>query len=320
MNAFELANDGLKCIPSLWFPDGNIIIQADATCYRLYQGILAQQSAYFGRILAPGEAEKLPVVDGCRLVRLEDGVQDVTPFLKALFDSSFFEAPGTPTTLTLISHVLRLSLKYEVPFLTRRCLSHFDSAYPTTLAGWRKRERIRTIPPVDNTPFAVLLLSLELPIPWILPAIYYCLCTHPLMKTLNGVTWEGQQLDLIWPQIKTCVAGRSKLIHTQFRYAVQFVSEGDVAEEEGRCETPHFCRGIRKHALDLIVDWETMGYFDLVDENSQMFKGLCAECRKGFLGFFARTTKEMWDKLPGLFGLPAWKELEEMRIRTISRS
>lgn len=277
----------------------------------------------------------------------------------------YFEAPSTVTHLTILSSILRLSIKYRVPYLRARTLAHFDSAYPTTFPGWQLRERIRTIPPLQNTPFAILAFSAtHVPIPWVLPAIYYCLCTHPLNKTLDGVTWEGRDVQLGWEEIARCASGRAKLLCLQMRNVVRLLVEaedmtllerweegrkGDVvgaaaangtAESSGggtssnetaaasgpttdithvpvhskrKCTDPKSCRALRQSLVDLVTGWGTIGYFDLEDENADIYKDLCGPCMGHFRSWFRRTAEEMWRDLPALFGLPDWEVLNEWK-------
>ena len=57
-----------------------------------------------------------------------------------------------------------------------------------------------------------------------------------------------------------------------------------------------------------------MGHLDLLSDTPEVYEGLCEGCHEELIRFSERTEKEMWDRLPELFGLPAWKDLEEMRL------
>jgi len=306
--------DSINHVHELWFQDGNVVFQAESNIYRLYRGILIKRSEFFKSVLSSDTITTIPQYNGCPFIRLDDSSKDATIFFKAIFDSSFFEAPGTETSLSIISSVLRLSIKYQTPYLIHRCILHFHTAYPTSLPSWAKRESIRTIPPLDNTPFAILLLSVEIKIiPWILPSIYYCLSTHPLSDTLNPVQWEGNLIQLGWEQIKTFAIGRSKLMHQQMRYAVEYLMEG---EDNLACEDKGECQSIRRKVVDEIVGWGWMG--DWVEEIPTYFQGLCNPCTKGFHEFYDRSTKEWWSNLPGFFGLPEWDELERLKREALA--
>jgi hypothetical protein len=78
-------------IPELYFPDGNIILEAGMTHYRVSRGILAARSPVFNEVLSlpqPKQGVGGGQVDGCDVVHLfGDDPQEVTYFLRAIYDS-----------------------------------------------------------------------------------------------------------------------------------------------------------------------------------------------------------------------------------------
>lgn len=74
----------------LWFEDGNLILQAEHTLFRIYRGLLCARSSVFGDMFAfPPPAEgNHSSLDGCPIVPTYDSAHDLTVFLKALLDSS----------------------------------------------------------------------------------------------------------------------------------------------------------------------------------------------------------------------------------------
>lgn len=73
-------------VQELWFEDGNIVIQAGNSLYRVYRGVLATHSSVFKDMLSFPQPPDSELVEGCPIVRLPDSDREVTPFLKALFD------------------------------------------------------------------------------------------------------------------------------------------------------------------------------------------------------------------------------------------
>ena len=78
--------DNPRRMESLWFEDGNIIIQAGSIQYRVYRGILAKHSPVFKDMLAFPQPPDSELFDGCPVVRLPDPEVEVTLFLRALYD------------------------------------------------------------------------------------------------------------------------------------------------------------------------------------------------------------------------------------------
>lgn len=93
--------------PELWFSDGSIVLQvrlllcpsvspthinykAESTQFRVYRGILTANSPLFADLFSvPQPLENTNLVEGCTVIILQDSVQDLTYFLKALHDSRY---------------------------------------------------------------------------------------------------------------------------------------------------------------------------------------------------------------------------------------
>jgi hypothetical protein len=72
---------------TLWFEDGNLILEADATQFRVYHGVLVKQSSVFRDMLSIPQPSEQDLVEGVPLVRLHDSSEEVTHFLSALYDT-----------------------------------------------------------------------------------------------------------------------------------------------------------------------------------------------------------------------------------------
>lgn len=76
----------------LWWEDGNIIIEAETTRFRVYKGHLATHSEFFNELFLvpqppiPDEGE---IVDGCPVVRVSDSAEDWEYILRALLERRF---------------------------------------------------------------------------------------------------------------------------------------------------------------------------------------------------------------------------------------
>jgi hypothetical protein len=70
-----------------WYDDGNIIIQAESTLFKVYRGILAQNSTVFEDMLVlPQPIVGDDVIEGCPVVRLMDTAENWSHVLKAICD------------------------------------------------------------------------------------------------------------------------------------------------------------------------------------------------------------------------------------------
>lgn len=75
-------------VEELWFSDGNLIVQAETSLFRVYGAFLAARSSVFKDMLSFPQPADAEMVEGCPVVRLHDSADDVTCFFKAIFDSS----------------------------------------------------------------------------------------------------------------------------------------------------------------------------------------------------------------------------------------
>lgn len=67
-----------------WFEDGNVILQAGNSRFKVYQGILSSRSPIFRDMFVLGSMDE--AVDSCPVEHLSDTAQDVRNVLKAIFD------------------------------------------------------------------------------------------------------------------------------------------------------------------------------------------------------------------------------------------
>ena len=79
--------DALTRVQELWFEDGNLIIQAGNSQFRVYRGVLAARSSVFRDMLSFPQPPESELVEGCPVVLLHDSGAEVAVFLRAIFDS-----------------------------------------------------------------------------------------------------------------------------------------------------------------------------------------------------------------------------------------
>ncbi|KAJ7232029.1 hypothetical protein B0H12DRAFT_1076979 [Mycena haematopus] len=230
-------------VEELWFEDGNLVVQAEQSLFRVYRAILAARSSVFNDMLGltqPPDAE------------LTDSAEDVTCFFRAIFDSSFFEPYPCKVSFEDALSITRLSHKYAVDYLFRRALVHLSHDFPTTLSAHDMGSETcstnfgdiivdgNLIPPTA----AVIQLARQVNALWLLPMAFYLIASTDA-KTI----------------------GHSFAAKLGLENFIRFLLTG------------------RLH-------WKTK---------------LCL--RKAH----DEARQPIWDKLPGICGLPSWPELEKMK-------
>lgn len=78
------ARTATKRCQEFWLDDGNIILIAQDTAFRLYRQLLASQSKVFADMLVASQADTNDTMENCPVVRLSDSPQDLTHLLRAL--------------------------------------------------------------------------------------------------------------------------------------------------------------------------------------------------------------------------------------------
>jgi hypothetical protein len=87
--------DDLEHSSEVWFEDGNVIIQAETTLFRVHRGLLSAQSQVLRELLTSLRDSKLltTVSDGCPVLWLSDSATDMMHFLKAMMDRRYVFLP-----------------------------------------------------------------------------------------------------------------------------------------------------------------------------------------------------------------------------------
>ncbi|KAF9460211.1 hypothetical protein BDZ94DRAFT_1300085 [Collybia nuda] len=152
-----------------WLRDGSIVLSVQDTLFKVHQTILANHSEVFADLFsvpqpqlqipgeggsgdrdgggdvvgATGRVEGRDIVDGCVVVHLYDSSDDFVDLLRAIYYPSHFDnlAPNADldTLLTFIAGILRLSTKYLIRELRKRCIALLTSRFPTTYQEYLTR-------------------------------------------------------------------------------------------------------------------------------------------------------------------------------------
>ena len=72
----------------LWFDDGNIILIAQQTGFRIFRGLLAAQSTVFADMFAAASSQPDETLDGCPVAQLTDSHLDLAHLLRILLPAS----------------------------------------------------------------------------------------------------------------------------------------------------------------------------------------------------------------------------------------
>ncbi|KAK7062366.1 BTB domain-containing protein, partial [Favolaschia claudopus] len=311
------AQPELKRVEDLWFSDATLILRAQNSLFRVHSGILAARSSVFRDMIAfpqPPQAEGRPIdtVDGHPVVLLHDSATEAEVFLRAIFDSGFFERPPAPVDFYAVIGVMRLLHKYDVPYLFRRALSHLDSMYPSELDAFMEvhnEEVDQHVEFEDNdpiVPLTALRAAAEVGATWLIPAAGY-----RFAYSREGLDSTMNQLQI--HELKTYL-----MAYAEFVRATATIQQLLRNLPLPMCDSGGLCLISVSKAHDILESWRRARQdcdplmpfiFDLLGSRT----GLCMFCSPFALGQFKVARQIFWDNLPLLFGLPGWEDLKKMK-------
>ncbi|KAF7368556.1 BTB domain-containing protein [Mycena venus] len=325
MTAEAGPSSGLTRVPDLWFTDGSLIVRAENTISRVSGAVLAARSSVFQDMLSfpqPGSPTTLEAetFDGVPIVELQDLAAEVEPFLRAIFDSSFFMPPPSAPQLSDILAIVRLSNKYDIQYLFRRAISHLAKTYPTELPPFL--EHLNHYPTgfesLKSTPDAhlqVLRVLHEVNALWLLPAAY-----ARAAKCLPARLFSAAS----WPLLPEPIKLKLHLAHAhQARHIITIVHAVGGEPDTDTCVAPASCPleilSVVTALLEQVgqVDME-FNFFDVKDIFlpsvwEDLGAPMCARCMAHRAQAVEGSMRTVWEALPGNLGLPPWEELKKMR-------
>ena len=73
----------------IWFEDGNVVLQAQSTQFRVHRGVLSANSAIFADLFTIPQPASEELVDGCPVVQLSDSAEDLCHILEAIYNRKY---------------------------------------------------------------------------------------------------------------------------------------------------------------------------------------------------------------------------------------
>ncbi|KAJ7605685.1 hypothetical protein DFH06DRAFT_1020064 [Mycena polygramma] len=302
----ESLDDRPTRVEDLWFQDHGLIVQAGNRLFRVSSATLAARSSIFRDMLSIPQPESQPLIDGCPVVLLHDSPIGAEHFLRAIFDSGFFERPPVPTTFPIVAGILKLSTKYDVEYLRRRALLHLSTALPRSLEEFDSRD--------PHGPFGsracifpLLVLVHELALTWALPMALFLASCCAVEEIVDGILFEDTRVQLPHILQRTVLVARCTLAveraHESFRFLRYLPYQG--------CLSPTSCR----HQSRALEPPHTV-----ISPLSQMepwwpnFRvRFCPPCVLAMETQQRTSRQKIWNKLPAMFGHDTWEILDEAR-------
>ncbi|KAJ7446312.1 hypothetical protein FB451DRAFT_1148499 [Mycena latifolia] len=304
--------DAFTPVDDLWFSNDTLILRAEGKGFRVSKSILAARSPVFQSMLEFPQ----PVSDGDQMldespvVRLHDSAEDVEPFLRAIFDSSYFMPPPAEIDFHAVLGILRLSHKYDVEYLHKRALRHLETVYPVEATEYQAipSNKLHYKDGIIALDLKAIPILQELGATWLLPYAFYSVGTY----THSDMVYAGEWWDQLPLDTKqTCFA-----VHAHLAQAVTRIA-GFLANPS-TCMGASVCNPVKLDFLRSRVIQRRSGAehpFMEWHEHDWDFLGevMCTTCVYRARAEHQIIEAEIWDELPAYCGLESWDVLKEKR-------
>jgi hypothetical protein len=218
-----------------------------------------------------------------------------------------------------------------VDYLRRRALIHLSSRYPTKLStldriffptGIQDLKPSWKIPPDPTFRICVILLAREVEATWILPWAFYGLSAN--FDKIGAAIFTGNVGNPLWLPVDdqaSFLKGHNWQTTSTAADAPRFLWH--PLNIPG-CEDPSGCHTQRLNAMEAAregLEYGSSIFFDIWrEEEWDYLQGVCPTCLRALRNTHTATRRAFFDKLPEMYNLPSWAQLEQLRTDAIGDS
>ncbi|KAI1792056.1 hypothetical protein LXA43DRAFT_1181239 [Ganoderma leucocontextum] len=157
IESFEASNDSFEHVHSLWFEDGNVVIVAQESGFRVHKGVLARHSAAFVKILNDSNdsdtlSDQLGMVIGTEIKMEGSKLCSTSPTphttlgtssASSMTASSDYSKYTRSDDFADLAAAARLAHKYTVPVVLSEAMLRLQQLFPPTFDIWEATEDVR---------------------------------------------------------------------------------------------------------------------------------------------------------------------------------
>ncbi|PPQ96598.1 hypothetical protein CVT26_010753 [Gymnopilus dilepis] len=304
-----------------WFDDGNIILQAEKTQFRVHRSLLSNQSVVFRDMFSMPQPVALdPLVDGCPVVFLSDKVNDLGLVMAVFYDNFKVYNLKELMPFPLLTAILRIGKKYQIEHFQAEGLERLRSEFPKDLDAWDVSvANLVLLEEVEDSLENIINLAHELSIYSILPGAYVSYLSLVKMDEIiqgrkindsegGGGDTEVKPLRLNERALLQCLKGRDGLIRKFLDVIKSWLSQPSLILSP-QCNQATVCPSIAAKAI-LNLPVMNFAYVSVLDpQDWDKPRYLCPQCHLSLGEAFNKARREIWADLPSYFGLPKWDEL-----------
>ncbi|KAI0070333.1 hypothetical protein K474DRAFT_1608890 [Panus rudis PR-1116 ss-1] len=293
-----------------WLEDGNIILIAQNTSFRVHRSVLSRQSDVFKDMFSvPGLEDHSEKMHDIPIVYLSDNASEVSVFLSAIYDGYAYFAHNAELPLEAVVALVRLGNKYQSNHLHEEGLRRLQG-YKSHVLGEPVYGQTSPSSPKWRPESAVTLANLadSFDLTDILPAALYGCCQLG-DALVDGVKHADGSIEHLSPlNLKRCLAARSHLVVAQSRIMseVHFSIAMSKCERRGHGEE---CLGktllipTQPHlSASTTVVWDPLRRMDAWWHDLSALT-LCTACSKTAKDFYSAQRSKIIKDMPHYCGL-----------------
>lgn len=316
----------------LWFSDGNVILTAEGSSFKLHCGILERHSPVFKELLGAKRVDE-ESVGGCRVVHIQEDGCMLSEILCVIYDggnrcalqlrrvfacrdpvSSGFYDRRKPIDFAKLRTLILLAKKYQIRAIYDEALGRLEVIYPVMFDDQRVQRYSfqRKDSPISGLTVASALDAVKLareldeknPPNFIVMALYFCASldlTLPLEGWRHGP--NGDLIQLSRQDMLSCIFAREKLQKLNMLIRNILV---DCSGPTPPCLFPA-CQSVRQNAF---INWATQGILSeplplaFVDWSTS--SGLCGTCRSSRAEVYNQRRLDAFKQLGDIFAIESW--------------
>ncbi|KAI1784799.1 hypothetical protein LXA43DRAFT_901007 [Ganoderma leucocontextum] len=316
------SNVNLKLHPEFWFDDGNIVLVAQRTAFRIYRGLLSSQSTVFSDMFVSSSSSADETFDGCPIIHLSDSPHDVAHLLRVLLPKSSIEyvystsSPRPVRNFDEVFALVRLAHKYHIQYVQDQALAalqiyDFTSNFKTFCKGLANNAE--SLLQKRAQAIGAVTLGRLTNTPSMLPrALYHC--AYLGSAVLDGWTRGHGTIEHLSPaDLRRCIDGRVTL-GQEHLLALSRLFNDTLSMS---CTRPDCCRKWLRRVQGFIGRFpNATSDLPLSDWTTTLRRwaegALCRACEEELVTRHRRERRKIWNKLPKLFDIEieGWGEPE----------
>ncbi|KAH9835443.1 uncharacterized protein C8Q71DRAFT_765904 [Rhodofomes roseus] len=201
------SKEGFTKDDAFWYPDGSIVLLAGNIGFKVYQGLLAEQSEVFADLFTIPQPPEVPSIEECPTVHLSDTAQELRALLSVMIHGRKYTHNDGAHLEDIVAWA-RMSHKYHIQDLLDDALKRLRRFFPPRFVEMNSSDH--PVQPLHA--IAVVNLARLTEKKYFIPsALYYC-CMLNAHTLLHGSSRSDGTVDrLSDDDLERCIHGKAVL-------------------------------------------------------------------------------------------------------------